>query len=187
MRKLIYFTMASLDGFIDHPDSSLDWVIVDEELHRFINGLESQAGAYLYGRRMYELMQAAWPPVENDPSAPAFMVEFSKIWKKIPKIVFSSTLERVEGNARLVKEDPVETVKRMKDEPGPDLEVGGAVLASALMRAGLVDEYRIFIQPVALGAGTRMFPPLDEVVKLRLVETKAFGSGVVYVRAVNGF
>lgn len=181
MRKLVYFTMASLDGLIDSADRDLDWVIVDEELHRYLNNLELEMGGYLYGRRMYELMQAYWPTADVQ-SNPAFIREYSQIWKGIPKFVFSSALDRVEGNARLVKGDAVAEVTRLKEQPGKDLEVGGAILASTLIRAGLVDEYRIFVQPVILGAGTPMFPGLDEVIRLRLAETHSFHSGVVYLR-----
>ena len=181
MRKLIYFTMASLDGYMDTPDHNLDWVIVDEELHRYINNLERTIGAYLYGRRMYEIMQAAWPTAETQ-SHLAYEVEFARIWKEIPKVVFSRTLERVEGNARLVREDVIEEVTRLKEQPGKDMEVGGANLASTLIRSGLVDEYRIYVQPIILGAGTPLFPALDRAMKLRLVETRIFSSGVVYMR-----
>lgn len=173
--------MASLDGFMDRPDRNLDWITVDEELHTYINKLEREVGGYLYGRRMYEIMQAYWPTADTQSSL-AFEVEFSKIWKKIPKVVFSKTLEQVEGNARLVRDGVVGEAARLKDQPGKDLEVGGAELASTLMQAGLIDEYRLFIQPVILGAGTRMFPAFEESIKLRLVETHTFGSGVEYLR-----
>ena len=180
MRKLIYFTMASVDGFMDNLDHNLDWVIIDEELHRYVNQQEREIGTYLYGRRMYEIMQAYWPTADTQSNL-AVEVEFSQIWKKIPAIVFSRTLERVEGNATLVREDPVAVVTRLKEQPGKDIEVGGANLASMLMRAGLIDEYRIFVQPVILGAGTPMIPLLDEALKLRLVESRSFGSGVVFL------
>ncbi len=173
--------MASLDGFIEGPNHNIDWVIVDEELHRFVNDREREIGAYLYGRRMYELMQSYWPTAATQSNL-AFEVEFSQVWKQIPKIVFSRTLERVEGNARLVRGDVVNEVTRLKEQPGRDIEVGGAELASALIRAGLVDEYRIYIQPVLLGAGTPMFPSMDQAIHLRLVESHTFGSGVVFVR-----
>ncbi len=181
MRKLIYFTMASLDGFIERPDHSIDWVIVDEELHRYVNDREREIGAYLYGRRMYELMQSYWPTADTQSNL-AFEQEFSRIWKQIPKIVFSRTLERVEGNARLARGDAIEEVTRLKEQPGRDIEVGGAELAAALMRAGLVDEYRIYVQPVILGAGTPMFPTSDKLTRLRLVENHAFTAGVVFLR-----
>jgi dihydrofolate reductase len=181
MRNLNYFTMSSLDGYIETPERSLDWVVIDDELHRYVNNLEREAGAYLYGRRMYELMQAYWPTADTQ-STEAVEVEFSRIWKQIPKIVFSQTLERVEGNARLVRGDLIEEVTRLKAQPGKDLEVGGAALASTLIQAGLVDEYRIFVQPVVLGAGTPMFHMPGAAINLRLVETHPFASGVVYLR-----
>ena len=181
MRKLIYFTMASLDGFIEGPGHNLDWVMVDEELHRFLNQREREIGGYLYGRRMYELMQSYWPTADTQ-SDLAYIVEFSQIWKQVPKFVFSQALERVEGNARLVRGDIVAEAARLKEQPGQDLEVGGAELAAALMRSGLIDEYRIYVQPVILGTGTPMFPAQQEAVKLRLVETHTFGSGVVFLR-----
>lgn len=181
MRKLIYFSMASLDGKIETLEHSLDWVTIDEELHRFINQLERKIGSYLYGRRMYELMQAYWPTADTQ-SDLDFEVEFSQIWKQVPKIVFSSTLERVEGNAQLVQTDPAAEAARLKSLPGPDLEVGGSTLAASLLRAGLIDEYRLFIHPVILGEGTPMLPALSERINLRLVEQHTFGSGVIYLR-----
>jgi dihydrofolate reductase len=181
MRKLIYFIMASLDGFMDRPAGDLDWVIVGEEEHRFVNDLEREAGLYLYGRRMYEIMESYWPTADTQSDVDVER-EFSRIWKEIPKVVFSSTLESVAGNARLVRGDAVEEVTRLKAQEGKPIEVGGANLAGALMRAGLVDEYRIFVQPILLGAGTPMFPALQEAANLRLVETHVFQSGVVYLR-----
>ncbi len=181
MRKLIYFSMASLDGFIERPNGSLDWQIIDEELHLFVNNQAREVGASLYGRRMYELMMAYWPTADT-PSNPAFISEFAQIWKQMPKIVFSRTLDRVEGNARLIKGDPVAEVARLKEQPGKNLEVGGAKLAQALMGAGLIDEYQIYIHPIILGTGTPMFPGATESCKLKLVETHTFKSGVVFLR-----
>lgn len=100
--------------------------------------------------------------------------------------MFSKTLERVEGNARLVRENVLDEVRQLKEQPGKDIEVGGAALASTLIQAGLVDEYRIYIQPIILGAGTSMFPPMSEVTRLHLVETQTFSSGVIFVRYVTG-
>jgi dihydrofolate reductase len=181
MRKLIYFSMVSLDGKIETPDRSLDWVVIDEELHRFINQLERGMGGYLYGRRMYELMQAYWPTADTQSSLD-YEVEFSKIWKQITKYVFSQSLEQVDGNAELVKTDATAEVVRLKSTQGPDLEVGGSHLAGVLMQAGLIDEFRLFFHPVILGAGTPMVAPVSQAIKLRLVEERSFRSGVVYLR-----
>jgi dihydrofolate reductase len=179
MRKVIYSFGVSLDGFIAGPDGEIDWSAPDEELHRFHNDQTRELGAHLLGRRLYETMvywdtpDESWSPVER---------EFADIWRALPKIVFSRTLERVEGNARLASDDVAEEVARLKQEPGKDIAVGGASLASTLMRRGLIDEYRLFVNPVILGAGTPYFPPLEERINLRLVETRTFGSRVVYVR-----
>jgi dihydrofolate reductase len=181
MRKLIYFAMVSLDGKIETTDRSLEWVVIDEELHRYLNKLEREAGEYLYGRRMYELMHPYWSTA-GTLSDQAVEREFSVIWKQIPKIVFSQTLEKVEGNATLVRTDAVEEVTRLKSQPGGHLEVGGAELAGSLMHAGLIDEYRLFVQPVILGAGTPIITPVNGPVKLRLAEQHPFRSGVVYLR-----
>jgi dihydrofolate reductase len=185
MRKLIYSFGVSLDGFIAGPDGGFDWAKPDDELHRFHNEQARELGAHLYGRRLYETM-VVWETVDEDPSAPEHMLEFAGIWKATPKIVFSTTLERVEGNARLVRDGAGEEVARLKEEPGGDLAVGGAGLASTFIKLGLVDEYRLFVNPVVVGGGTPFFPSLDERIDLELVETRTFGSRVVYVRYASG-
>jgi dihydrofolate reductase len=181
MCKIIYKTHVSLNGLIEMPGDSPDWVIADEELFRYMNNLERQVGGYLWGRRMYENNQALWS-IAGTQSMQAFEVEFLQIWKQIPKIVFSSTLERVEGNARLERGDPVAVVTRLKEQPGQDLSVGGVQLASTLVQAGLVDEYHIFFQPIILGAGRPIYPALNEALRLKLVETHTFKTGIIYLR-----
>ena len=181
MRKIIYRTHLSLNGLIEMPGCPPDWVIVDEELFRYSNNLERQVGGYLWGRGMYENNQALWSTTDIQ-SMDAFMVEYAEICKQIPTIVFSSTLERVEGNARLERGDPVAVVTRLKGQPGPDLSVGGVQLASTLIQAGLVDEYHIFVQPIILGPGRPLYPALNEAVRLKLVETHTFHTGIVYLR-----
>jgi dihydrofolate reductase len=185
MRKVIYGMMVSLDGFVETPDREIDWIVIDEELHKYVNDQESAVGAYLYGRRMYQLMADFWPTADEDPSAPEYIVEYARIWKKMPKVVFSKTLEHVEWNARLVREHVAEEILRLKEQPGKDLQVGGADLAATVMRLGLIDEYQLYVQPVLLGAGRRMFPEIDGRINLRLVETRTFGSGVVLLRYVR--
>src|SRR6266480_7240558 len=181
MRKLIYSMGVSLDGFIAGPDGEIDWSAPDEELHRFHNQQARETGPHLYGRRLYEEMRY-WETAEENPSAPEHELEFARIWKKLPKIVFSKTLEKVEGNARLVRDGVAEEAAKLKDQPGKDLAVGGAGLASTLIALGLVDEYRLFVSPVVLGGGTPYFPALDERIDLELVETRTFGSRVVFIR-----
>src|SRR5512144_1980453 len=137
MRKLIYFSMVSLDGFIARADGALDWVIIDEELHKYVNDQQRELGAYLYGRRMYELMADFWPTGDADPSAPDYVAAFARIWREMPKIVFSKTLDDVGWNSSLVRGDVSGQIGRLKAEPGKDLEVGGAWLTGSLMQLGL--------------------------------------------------
>jgi dihydrofolate reductase len=186
MGRLIYSMSVSLDGFIETPSHSLDWVQVDDELHAFFNGEAREMSAFIYGRRMYELMVDYWPTAEADPAATPVMVEFARIWRDKPKIVLSTTLERVGWNSRLVRDNGAEEIARLKAQPGFDMDVGGPTTASTLMRLGLIDEVRLFIQPVILGAGTRFFPALEHRIGLQLLETRTFGSGVVYLRYETG-
>ncbi len=181
MRKVIYSMLVSLDGFIEGPNRELDWHIIDEEFHQFVNDQQREFDACLYGRRMYEVMRY-WETADTNPSAPAYELEFARIWKKMPKIVFSKTLEQVQGNARLVRDNIAAEIAKLKQQPGKNMELGGPNIASTFIQLGLVDEYRPFIQPVVLGSGTPFFPVLDNRIKLRLVETRTFRSGVVYVR-----
>jgi dihydrofolate reductase len=181
MRKVIYSMGVSLDGFIAGPDGEIDWSAPDEELHRFHNQQTRETGAHFCGRRLYEAM-IPWETADENPSAAEHELEFARIWKNMPKIVFSKTLEKVEGNARLVRDGVAEEVAKLKEQPGNDLAVGGAGLASTFIKLGLIDEYRLFVSPVALGGGTPYFPALDERINLELVETQTFGSRVVYVR-----
>jgi dihydrofolate reductase len=172
---------VSLDGFIAGPDGDIDWGAPDEELHRFHNQHVREVGVHLCGRRLYEVM-LYWETADENPSAPDHVLEFARIWKSIPKIVFSTTLEKVEGNARLLRDGVAEEVATLKEQPGKDLAVAGAGLASTLVKLGLIDEYRLFVSPVVLGGGTPYFPALEERINLELVETRTFGSRVVYVR-----
>jgi dihydrofolate reductase len=138
----------------------------------------SELGGHLLGRRLYETM-LYWE--RDDPTWGGTEREFAGIWRALPKVVFSRTLDSVEGKARLVREVDAEEIAAMKRESGKDLEVGGAGVAAILTELGLIDEYRLFVSPVVLGAGTPYFPPLDERIALELVETRGFGE-VVYLR-----
>jgi dihydrofolate reductase len=181
MRRLIYSMTVSLDGFIAGPRGEIDWSAPDPELHRFHNHRVAEHGAYFCGRRLYEEMRY-WDTAEEDPNLPDAGREFAPIWKALPKIVVSTTLERVEGNARLIRDGVAEEVARLKAQPGQDLGVGGAGLASTLIRAGLVDEFQLFVSPVVLGGGTPFFPAVEDRLSLELAETRTFGSRVVYLR-----
>jgi dihydrofolate reductase len=182
MRQLIYSMGVSLDGFIAGRAGEIDWSAPDEELHRFHNQQTREIGAHLQGRGLYEVMRSWETAEEENPSASDVEVEFARIYRAMPKIVFSRTLGRVDGNARLAQAPVAEEVARLKAQAGQDLAVGGAGLASALVREDLIDECRVFVSPVVLGGGTPFFPTLEERINLELVETRTFGSRVVYLR-----
>jgi dihydrofolate reductase len=180
VRELVYSMTVSLDGYIAGPDGALDWSVPDEELFRFHHQQVQEIGVHLCGRRLYETM-IYWETAEEGPLA-AEQVDFAQTWKALPKIVFSTTLESVVGNTRLAREGVGEEVSRLRGQPGKDIAVGGGGLAHACMKLGLIDEWRLFVSPVLLGGGTSYFPTLDERINLELVETKTFGSRVVYLR-----
>ncbi|MEX0719105.1 MAG: dihydrofolate reductase family protein [Balneolaceae bacterium] len=181
MRKIIYLQNVSLDGFIEDSDGKIGWTNPGEELHRHFNEQEKKVDTHLYGRRMHEIMDA-WTKVEQDPSAPDYILEYARLWKKVDKIVFSKTLKEPKYDARLMREVVPEEIMQWKNEPGKDISVGGAGLAKTFMRLNLIDEIHTYIYPVVLGGGKPMFPELKQKLHLQLVETKAFGNGVVLLR-----
>jgi dihydrofolate reductase len=181
MGKLIYLMNVSLDGYVETPEHSLDWAIADEELHTWFNDRERETEVSMYGRRLYEVMAAYWPTAASDPSATDYMLDFARIWNDKLKVVFSSTLTTVQGNSRLVSGDVGEELERLRTEFEGDIDVGGPTLASEFIRRGLVDEYRLVLHPVVLGAGTPFFPRLESRINLRLTESRTFRSGVTYL------
>ncbi|WP_046318817.1 dihydrofolate reductase family protein [Mycobacterium sp. UM_Kg1] len=182
MGRLIYGFTVSVDGYIADADGSIDWGEPSEELHRYWNDFERETALSFYGRRLYELMAAYWPTADEDPGAPALIVDFAQIWRAMPKVVFSHTLHSVGWNSRLERGDPVEVVTRLKAETDGNLEVAGATLAAPIVRDGLVDEYRIVIAPTAVGGGTPFFPNLPSWISLRLLENRTFACGAVLLR-----
>jgi dihydrofolate reductase len=180
MGKLIYLLNVSLDGFIETTDHRLDWTLIDDELHRWFNDRERSLDATLYGRRLWEVMAAHWPTAEEDPSSTDTERDFARIWNAMPKIVFSSTLDHVEHNARLVRGDVGEVLTAVRREFAGDLGVAGPNLAGQFVRRGLVDEYQLVVHPVVLGAGTPFWPTLDAPLRLRAVATHAFSSGAEF-------
>jgi dihydrofolate reductase len=182
MRKIILMMSVSLDGFFEGPDRELDWGLVDDELHRHFNEQLGSMGAFLDGRVTYELMAGFWPTADKDPSSTEPVVEFARIWRDMPKIVYSRTLERADWNTTVVRDVVPEEVMELKAQPGGDMVLGGADLAAAFMRHDLIDEYRIYVHPVVLGRGKLLFPQSDAKIDLRLVEMRAFGNGVVLLR-----
>ena len=179
MGTVSYGMLVSLDGFIESSNGNDSWAVPDAELHRHFNDLERATDVLLYGRRLYEVMAAYWPTVDEDSSVPDYELEYARIWRSKPKVVFSKTLDEVGWNSRLVRDNVAEEVQRLKAQPDTVISVGGAGLAASLMRLGLIDEVRLYIQPVILGSGKPMFSPSQDSISLRLVTTHTFGSGVV--------
>jgi dihydrofolate reductase len=181
MRKLIYPMTVSLDGFIAGPDGDIGFSVPDEEIFRFHTQRVAEQGGQLLGRGLYETM-LSWETVDQWPNAGENEHEFARIWLPLPKVVFSASLETVQGNARLARDGLAEETVRLKEAPGKDLGVGGARLAASLTKLGLIDEYLMFVAPVVLGAGMPYLPGLDQRLDLELVETRTFAAGVVYLR-----
>jgi dihydrofolate reductase len=173
VRKVIVSNVASLDGFFETPDKKLDFVVLDEEFFDYAKAMLRAADTLLFGRATYQHMANHWP------SAPAD--EIADKMNSLPKVVFSRTLQTVEWkNSRLVKGNAAEEVSRLKQLPGKDMVVlGSATIASSLLQVGLVDEYRVILQPVLLGSGTPLFKDVTKRIQLKLISAKAFGSGVV--------
>ena len=180
MGKLIYLLNVSLDGFVETADHGLEWTTVDDEIHSWFNDQMRGLDATLYGRRIWEVMAAYWPTGEDDPAATDVMREFARIWNPMPKIVFSTSLDRVDHNARLVQGDVGEVLASVRTEFNGDLGVAGPDLAGQFVRRGLVDEYRLVVHPVVLGAGTPFWPDLDAPLRLQLTDTHMFSSGVEF-------
>jgi dihydrofolate reductase len=186
MRKIVWMMSVSVDGFMEGPDRELDWQVVDDELHAHFNEWLSAAGAFLDGRVTWELMAGYWPAADADPEASGPAAEFAGIWRDMPKIVYSSTLQQAGWNTTVVRQVVPAEVLELKAQPGGDLVLGGADLAATFLRHDLIDEYRIYVQPVIIGQGKPMFRPSDATVSLRLAEARTFGSGVVLLRYERG-
>jgi dihydrofolate reductase len=174
--------LVSLDGFIEAPNGDLSWSYPDQELHQHFNDQERAIDINLYGRGLYENMASFWPTADENPSAPQVEKEYARIWRDMPKIVFSRTLAQVGWNSRLVRGDIADEVNKLKEQPGKDLSVGGAGLAATFMQLGLIDEYWLYLHPVVLGGGKPMFQALRDKITLQFVETRQFGHGVVLLR-----
>jgi dihydrofolate reductase len=172
---------VSADGYIVGPDGKFDWAAPDEEIHRFHNERVRALGGHLLGRRLYETM-VYWETADKDPAASDIARDFAQIWRALPKVVFSRTLDAVEGaNTTLARDDLPAELTRLQESVDGDVEVGGAGLAAEAARLGLIDEYRLFVHPVAVGGGIPFFPR-DLRIDMELVETRTFSSRVAYLR-----
>ena len=182
MANIVLMMSVSLDGFFEGPDRELDWHLVDDELHTHFNAELARMAMFLDGRVTYELMAAFWPTADHDPASTPPMREFARIWREMPKLVYSRTLERAGWNTTIVRDVVADEVRALKARAGADLALGGAGLAAEFMRLDLVDEYRLYVHPVVLGQGRALFPPSATRTALRLAGTRAFGNGVVLLR-----
>jgi dihydrofolate reductase len=182
MRKIIVMMSVSIDGFIEGPNRELDWQTIDEELHGHFNEQLRAMSAFLDGRVNYELMAGFWPTADSDPSSSGPVVEFARIWREMPKFVFSRTLERAGWNTTIMRDVVPEEIMALKAQPGGDMALGGPDLAASFRRHDLIDEYRLYVHPIVIGQGKPLFPPEDAKIPLRLAETRTFGSGVVLLR-----
>jgi len=181
MRSVTCSMSVSLDGYIVGPDGDFGWTAGDDEVFRFVTDQIRGVGVHLLGRRLYETM-LYWETAEEDPSLDASRREWAALWKALPKVVFSTTLSAVQGNARLASGDLSEEIERLRAEPGEgDIAIGGATLAAEAAALGLIDEYRVRVCPVLVGGGIPFFPHGERRVDLRLVESRSFSSGVVYL------
>jgi len=173
---------VSLDGFISGPDGEIDWHLVDDELHQHFNENLRQMSAFLDGRVSYQLMASYWPTADADPSASAPVAEFAGIWRDMPKIVYSTTLQKADWNTTIVRELVADDVRQLKAQPGGDLALGGADLSESFRELDLIDEYWLYVHPIVLGRGKPLFRPADAQLNLQLVQTRTFGNGVVLLR-----
>src|SRR3989440_42959 len=177
---LIYSMGVSVDGFIADREGAFEWGAPSEEQFRFHTAQVRELGGYLCGRRLYEAML----PWETDPSMRdnELRAAFADAWCAIPKVVFSRTLDSVQGNARLAEASIAEEAAAALDATDKDVSIGGAGPAAAASELGLVDQLRMFRNPVVVGGGTPFLPPVTEDIRLELVETRTFGSRVIYER-----
>ena len=180
MAKLVYTAITSLDGYVADEDGNFEWSAPDEEVHAFVNDLERPIGTYLCGRRLYETM-AVWETMPSGPDQPSVIRDYAEIWRSADKIVYSTTLSTVSSErTRIERQFEPDAVRQIKASADRNVSVGGSHLAAQAIKAGLVDEYHLFVTPVVVGGGTAALP--DHVrVDLDLLDERRFGNGVVHL------
>jgi dihydrofolate reductase len=183
MRKIVWTMSISLDGFMEGPDHDISWHQVNEEFFSHMIDWLGTAGAFLDGRVTWELMADYWPTADADPDASKSTADFARLWRDMPKIMYSRTRAEPTGwNTTVVREVVPDEVRALKDQPGGDLVLGGANVATTFLRHDLIDEYRVYVHPVIIGRGTPMFQADDVHRNLRLTKTRTFTNGVVLLR-----
>jgi dihydrofolate reductase len=186
VRAIVLSVNVSVDGCFEGPQQDLSWHRVDEELHDHFNTELAAASAFLDGRVTYQLMAEYWPHADERPDSARPEREFARIWRDMPKIVYSRTLTEAGWGTQIRREvDPGE-VRALKDQPGGPMYLGGAVLARSFVEHGLVDECHLYVHPVVVGEGRRLFPEAGMPLDLRLLGTRTFGNGVVLLRYATG-
>jgi dihydrofolate reductase len=180
MARLIYSTVASLDGYVADEDGEFGWGAPDEEVHAFVNDLERRVGTYLYGRKMYEVMRY-WETDEATRGQHPVELDYAQIWRKAEKVVYSRTLHSVSSaRTRIERDFDAAAIRREKEQAGSDISVGGPGLAARALEAGVVDELGLFVVPIVVGGGTRSLP--DHVrLELELLDERRFDGGMVYL------
>ncbi|MBL7832738.1 MAG: dihydrofolate reductase [Cyclobacteriaceae bacterium] len=181
MRKLVQFMHVSLDGFVAGPNGEMDWIIVDEEIFDYAGDRTRASDTGLYGRVTYDLMEGYWPTAADKPNASRHDIEHSQWYKNVHKVVLSKTLKgKTLTNTRIISDDVVSEVQKLKQAPGKEIIIFGSPSAShTLMQAGLIDDIWIFVNPVLIGTGIPLFTGLRDRVTLKLLKTHAFKNGVV--------
>jgi dihydrofolate reductase len=180
MGKLIYSALTSLDGYTADENGKFDWAAPDDEVHAFVNDLARPAGTWLLGRRMYDVL-AVWETI-GGPGQPSVIRDFAEIWRSTDKIVYSKTLETARtARTRIERDFDPDAVRRLKASSDHDITVGGSQLAAQTIKAGLVDEFQLFLSPILVGGGNQSIPG-DVRVGLELLDERRFGNGVVHLR-----
>jgi dihydrofolate reductase len=181
MRKVILSNEVTLDGFFAGPNGEIDWFIVDEEFNQYATDLLSRVDALLFGRVTYQLMADYWPAAATNPSTSKSDLEIADKMNNLPKIVFSKTLQQVEwNNSSLVKDNIAQEISKMKQQSGKDMVIfGSGSIVPTFMQYGLIDEYRIIVNPVVLGNGKPLFKGVNDKHNLKLLKTRLFDSGIV--------
>jgi dihydrofolate reductase len=180
MVKVIYATIASLDGYVADEDGEFGWAAPDEEVHAFINDFERQVGTYLYGRKIYEVMRF-WETVDTTSGRPSVERDYARIWQSTDKIVYSRTLQSVSSaRTRIERDFDAEALRREIAQAHSDIGVGGPELAARALETGLVDELRLFVVPILVGGGKQSLP--DHIhLELELLDERRFDGGMVYL------
>jgi dihydrofolate reductase len=180
MAKLVYTAITSLDGYVADEAGAFDWAAPDDEVHAFVNDLERPIGTYLYGRRLYEVM-VAWEAMPTDPDQPPAVRDYARIWQAADKVVYSTSLAAVSSaRTRIERDFDPDPVARMKASADRDLSVGGPHLAAQALKAGLVDDIHLLLNPVVVGGGTAALPGRLRL-GLELLDERRFGNGVVHL------